>query len=351
MAPMSDQDPPEMNAAHLTADGALDRAAKLALLGPAYGPNPQVGCVITDAQERVLAEGYHRGAGTAHAEVDALSQLEATPQERASATAYVTLEPCNHTGRTGPCAQALREAGIGRVVYAVPDPNPQATGGAEALRSWGVAVEHRANEAAADVTRRWRASISLGRPYVIAKWATTLDGRVAAADGTSFWITGEQARDHAHGVRAQVDAILVGTGTVRIDDPQLSARPVGVSDPHQPLRVVLGNTPTDGAQVWRDDNALWVPSRDPRKALDALQERGARTLVVEGGPTVVSAFLAAGLVDEINVYVAPMLLGDGRAAVDGLGIGTMALALRGESVTQIPLGADTLISALLTKGS
>ncbi|WP_227589858.1 bifunctional diaminohydroxyphosphoribosylaminopyrimidine deaminase/5-amino-6-(5-phosphoribosylamino)uracil reductase RibD [Demequina pelophila] len=334
----------------VAAESWLDRAAALALHGPAHGPNPRVGCVIVGADGAVLGEGWHRGAGTPHAEPAALADAARRGHDVAGATAYVSLEPCAHTGRTGPCTDALTAARIGAVRYGVADPNPQAAGGGEVLRGRGIDASLAPHAGCADVNRRWLGSVALGRPWVIAKWAQTLDGRTAAADGTSFWITGDEARDHAHHVRTQVDAILVGTGTVRTDDPLLTARPAGVPDPHQPLRAVMGLTDTPGARIWEDGTALRLATRDPREALDALAAREVRTVVVEGGGTVTTAFLRAGLVDEVHAYIAPALLGAGTRAVGDLGIGTMSDALRGQDVTATHLGADTLVTAFFTRG-
>ncbi|MFW2514292.1 bifunctional diaminohydroxyphosphoribosylaminopyrimidine deaminase/5-amino-6-(5-phosphoribosylamino)uracil reductase RibD [Demequina sp. SO4-13] len=336
--------------APVTVAQAMDRAVALASLGPAYGPNPRVGCVILDAHGAVLAEGWHRGAGTAHAEVAAIADAADRGIDVRGGTAVVTLEPCAHTGRTGPCVDALTEAGIAAVSYAVADPGRASGGGAEVLASRGIPATLAPHSAATALTHRWLTAMRLGRPYVIAKWASTLDGRMAAADGSAFWITGPEARDHAHGVRAEVDAIAVGTGTVLADDPQLSARPAGTEAEHQPLRVVLGRTATLGSKVWRDEHALAVESHDPRVALATLWALEVRTLVVEGGHTVLSAFLRSGLVDEIHAYIAPALLGAGPSVVEDLGIGTMADALRGHHVNFQPLGADILVSAHLSRG-
>jgi diaminohydroxyphosphoribosylaminopyrimidine deaminase/5-amino-6-(5-phosphoribosylamino)uracil reductase len=305
--------------------------------------------VIVGVDGVALAEGYHQGAGTPHAEAAALAAAAQSGVSVRGATAFVTLEPCNHTGRTGPCAVALADAGVARVVYAVPDPNPTAAGGAAYLAGRGIEVELVPHDGARELNRRWLVAMARQRPYVIAKWASTLDGRTAAADGTSFWITGEEAREHAHSVRAEVDAIIVGTGTVAIDDPELSARPAGVAEPHQPLRIVLGERDTAGAKDWRDANAERVASRDPSVGLAKAWERECRTVLVEGGATVTSAFLRAGLVDEVHAYIAPAILGSGTAAVSDLGIGTMADALRGKDVTVTQLGIDTLVTAVLTK--
>lgn len=327
----------------------MDRAVSLAARGPAYGPNPRVGAVLTDSNGVVLGEGFHQGAGTPHAEVAAIDDARSRGRSLAGATAYVTLEPCNHSGRTGPCSEALARAGIARVRYAVADPNPQATGGAAALRATGIDAELVPHLDAADLNMRWLTAMRLGRPYVIAKWAQTLDGYIAATDGSSFWITGEVARNHAHGVRAQVDALLVGTGTVAADDPELSARPEGVLAPHQPLRVVMGLRETAGARVWRDSNAVHVATHDPVDVLETLWARDVRTVVVEGGGEVLTAFVDNGLVNEINVYIAPALLGDGIRAIRDLGITSMAGVLRTTRVASTALGPDTLVTALLGK--
>lgn len=343
--------PEPSSAPRLTTSEAMDRAVELARRGPVTGPNPQVGCVITSPEGDVLAEGWHLGAGTPHAEAAALTSARERGVDVTGATAYVTLEPCNHTGRTGPCAVALREASIGRVRYAVADPGDASSKGAETLRAAGIDAELAPHAEASALTRRWRHAMTHGRPYVIAKWASTLDGRMAATDGTSFWVTGAQAREHVHQVRGHVDAIAVGTATVAVDNPSLSARPGGQERGHQPLRVVVGSRPTDGAKVWRDSNAIAVRSHDPATVLRELHAREVRTLIVEGGPTLLSAFFAADLVDEVNAYLAPAILGDGSTSINGVGINTMAHVLRLREVTHTPLGADILISGLVTEGN
>ncbi|HET9861340.1 MAG TPA: bifunctional diaminohydroxyphosphoribosylaminopyrimidine deaminase/5-amino-6-(5-phosphoribosylamino)uracil reductase RibD [Nocardioidaceae bacterium] len=306
---------------------AMARALELAQTpGVPLGPNPRVGCVLLDPSGGILAEGYHRGAGTAHAEIVALE--EAGDRAR-GATAVVTLEPCNHTGRTGPCARALVQAGIGRVVFAQSDPNPAAAGGAVTLRAAGVEVAHGLSAAAARrMNPVWTFAVEHGRPFVTWKFATTLDGRSAAADGTSRWVSSAAARRDTHRLRAECDAILVGTGTVLVDDPQLTVR----DDEDRPLprerqllRAVMGLREIPGDRRILDDAAETVvlKTRDPREALAQLFARDRHHLFLEGGPTLAAAFLAAGLVDEVVCYVAPMLLGAGRNAVADLGIGTI----------------------------
>lgn len=331
----------------LNADEAMAQAVSLAALGPKTGPNPRVGCVITAPDGKVLAQGWHRGAGTPHAEAAAIADAVRGGVSLAGAVAYVTLEPCSHTGRTGPCTRALLEAGVATVRYAVADPSGLAGGGGEALRAAGVDARLAPLAQAEDLTREWVLAIKRGRPYVIAKWAQTLDGRIAAVDGTSFWITGEAARDHAHQVRAQVDAMIVGTGTVLADDPELSARPGGHQSGHQPLRVVMGTRDTTGSRVWRDENAWAARTHDVSEVLAELARREVRIVLVEGGATVVSAFFKAGVVDEIHAYIAPAILGSGTSVIADLGITTMQDALRPHPIETVPLGPDTLIRALL----
>jgi diaminohydroxyphosphoribosylaminopyrimidine deaminase/5-amino-6-(5-phosphoribosylamino)uracil reductase len=324
---------------------AMRRALALASRGPAVGDNPQVGCVLLDADGTVVGEGWHRGAGTAHAEVDALSQVSSA----AGLTAIVTLEPCNHTGRTGPCAQALIDAGVARVVYALDDPNPVAGGGADRLRAAGIAVQGGVlAEEAEELLRPWLTSVLLGRPFVTVKWASSLDGRAAAADGTSQWITGTAARQRVHEQRAAHDAIAVGTGTVLADDPTLTARGDGGELlPHQPIPVVFGTTPVPADARLREHPAglIELGHRDLDAGLQHLAERGIRRLYVEGGPTLASAFLRAGLADEVLVYLAPMLIGGPKVALDDLGATTMSEVHR-LSIHRIEtLGDDVMIVA------
>lgn len=322
----------------------MRRALELAAApGVPFGPNPRVGCVLLNPNGELIAEGHHRGAGTPHAEADALARAGASA---AGATAVVTLEPCNHTGRTGPCSQALIDAGVARVVYAMADPNPPAAGGAKALRAAGVdAAGGLLAEAAARLNRGWTFGLAHGRPYVTWKLAATLDGYSAAADGTSQWITGEEARRDVHRLRAASDAILAGTGTVLADDPRLTVRLPEVSAA-QPLRVVMGRRAVPaGAQVL-DDSAptLVLASREPDKVLAELFDRGIREVFLEGGPTLATAFLTDGLVDEVIAYLAPTLLGAGRSAVADLGITTLADALRWRTNDVTVVGEDVRIT-------
>jgi diaminohydroxyphosphoribosylaminopyrimidine deaminase/5-amino-6-(5-phosphoribosylamino)uracil reductase len=309
---------------------AMARALELAATpGVPLGPNPRVGCVLLDEDGHTVAEGHHRGAGSPHAEVDALARAGERAQ---GTTAVVTLEPCNHTGRTGPCARALVAAGVRRVVFAQSDPNPAAAGGAATLRAAGVDVAGGLMlDEARTLNRAWTFAVDHGRPFVTWKLATTLDGRSAAVDGTSRWVSSRAARLDTHRLRAECDVMLVGTGTVEVDDPLLTVR-----DEHdrpvqrQPLRVVMGERDLAPDRRIFDDTAesVHLRTRDPEKALAELYARDRQHVFLEGGPTLAAAFLGAGLVDEIVVYVSPMLLGAGKSAVADLGITTIRGALR-----------------------
>ena len=313
---------------------AMQRALRAAASPDAPpGPNPRVGCVILSADGDVLAEGHHRGTGTAHAEVDALANLATTGASARGASVLVTLEPCNHQGRTGPCVQALLDAGVAEVIYAQDDPTEQAGGGAAALEAAGVRVRRGlCAQEAARLNRPWLLAVTRGRPMVTWKLAATLDGRIAAADGTSQWITPVAARHDAHRLRRQCDAIMVGTGTALADDPALTVRDeAGQPAPAhlQPLRVVVGSRslpPT--SRVLADDHYLLLPDHDPRAVLTVLAEREIRHVLLEGGPTLTTAFLRAGLVDQVVAYTAPALLGAGPAALADFGAATITDALR-----------------------
>lgn len=329
----------------------MHRALELARRGPAADANPRVGCVVTDQDGVIVGEGWHRGAGTPHAEVDALQSASRAARR---GTAYVTLEPCLHTGRTRPCAQALLDAGVRRVLYAQSDPNPRASGGAAILAAHGVEVERGllAEEACA-LNHSWTHLMVTGRPWVTWKLATTLDGRSAAVDGTSRWITGEAARADVHRQRAESGAVLVGTGTALADDPQLTARrPDGSRYPHQPLRVVIGrrDLAQDAAVFDAAAPTVHLRTHSPDVVLKALAVREIHRVWLEGGPTVAAAFLAHGLVDEVVAYIAPVLLGRGSPSVDDLGITTISEALRLHPTDMVMLGHDVRITALV-KGS
>jgi diaminohydroxyphosphoribosylaminopyrimidine deaminase/5-amino-6-(5-phosphoribosylamino)uracil reductase len=306
-------------------------------------PNPWVGAVVL-----TVAGGIHVGATAApgghHAEVAALRAAAAAGDPVAGATLYSTLEPCAHHGRTPPCTDAIVTAGIGRVVVALRDPDPAVSGaGIDRLDSAGVRVTLgvRADEAAEQLAPYLKHRRT-GRPWVICKLAATMDGRTAAPDGTSRWITGPEARQDVHRLRAQSDAVAVGAGTVRADDPELTVRLGPGSEPTgpQPLRVVFGHAPA-GARV---RPALEL-SGDLGEILDELGRRGVLQLLVEGGPTVLHDLHAAGLVDRYVVYLAPALLGgdDGRPMFSGPGAASIGSAWRGRFLSVTRLGEDLRI--------
>jgi diaminohydroxyphosphoribosylaminopyrimidine deaminase/5-amino-6-(5-phosphoribosylamino)uracil reductase len=311
----------------------MARALELAARGLyTTTPNPRVGSVIV-REGAVIGEGFHERAGSAHAEVNALADVARRGHDPRGATMYVTLEPCNHRGRTGPCVDAVIAAGIARVVAAMRDPDPDAAGGAARLRAAGVAVEFGLEDAAAfDLNVGFVSRVTRGRPWVRTKLAASLDGRTALQSGESQWITGAEARADGHAFRGRACAILTGVGTVLQDDPQLTVRAVATT--RQPRRVIVdrhGRTPAS-ARILAGDGALivtagernpawpeaaeWLALPDPRGRVDlpallaVLGSRGINELHVEAGAKLNGALLDAQLVDEILLYVAPTVLGD-----------------------------------------
>lgn len=372
-APQVGADP---SAPHIGADEAMMRRA-IALAVRAIGetaPNPMVGCVIARG-DTIIGEGWHAGPGKPHAEAAAIADAHARGQSVHGATAYVTLEPCHHYGRTGPCTGALIEARIARVVYAIADPNPVAAGGANFLKSMGVTVTKglRAGDVR-HMMRGWLGAQHLARPYVMAKSAMSLDGRIATHTGDSQWITGAEARAMGHGLRMEADAILVGANTVITDDPALTAR-AGGKTRRAPLRVILdstGRTPP-GAKVFerRADgiqSALLVATPaiaharkqafermgvgvimcetgpdgrpDPHAVLAHLGDRGIVSVLIEGGGASLGAFFDAGLVDEFHLFQAPIVIGGGAPGLAGNGFESLAKARDFTFEALGPLGHD-----------
>lgn len=334
----------------LTIDDAMHRALELALLGPATGINPQVGAVILNPAGELIGEGYHKGSGTAHAEVVALEKaLNGSTKLEPGCTAVVSLEPCNHTGKTGPCSQALIEAGISKVVFASDDEGLHSANGSETLRSAGVEVVAGVQKEKADNQLRvWLTASKNQRPFVTLKWASSLDGRAAANDGSSKWISGEQSRQDAHSRRSMVDAILVGTGTALIDDPELTARKSdGSLYENQPLRVVLGERELPSSlRVFNDAaETITIKTQSIHGALSELYEKGIKHVMVEGGPTLASRFVQLDLVDEFVLYLAPKLLGGEKLAIAGIDVASIADAKDLQFVETSPLGDDLLIVA------
>ena len=330
---------------------AMSRALELALRGPYTGVNPQVGAVILDSQGQIISEGWHLGAGTAHAEVMAIENLKQKLEYPfpAGLTAVVTLEPCNHTGRTGPCAQALIAAGISSVVFAATDPGDASSKGSETLRAAGVEVLAGFMAAESEAQGRiWLTANRNQRPFVTLKWASSLDGRAAANDGSSQWITGSEARADVHLRRSRADAILAGTGTVEADNAELTARTeAGDYFENQPLRVVLGERELDlNLRVFNDKaETVHLHTRNIHGALAELWARGIKHVFVEGGPEVASHFERLNVVDEYLIYLAPVLLGGDRVSLKDIGVGSIDSAHRLEILEQRMLGQDIFIRA------
>jgi diaminohydroxyphosphoribosylaminopyrimidine deaminase / 5-amino-6-(5-phosphoribosylamino)uracil reductase len=274
---------------------SLERALELAERGRGTThPNPVVGAVVARDGE-VVAEGWHERKGGPHAEVVA---LDAAGERARGATLYVTMEPCTHHGTTPPCTEAVLRAGVAKVVAGSRDPNPEARGGLDVLREAGVEVELRDSFAARAQNEAWRTWVSLQRPFVVLKLALTLDGRVAVP-GSGQWISGPDSRRRVHELRAQVDAVAVGMGTARADNPQLTARDVGAE--RQPRRLAFGGGPSE----------LEVRSGPLAEELRALAADGVQSLLLEGGPTLAASFLREGFVDKLMLFVAPEVAGAG----------------------------------------
>jgi diaminohydroxyphosphoribosylaminopyrimidine deaminase/5-amino-6-(5-phosphoribosylamino)uracil reductase len=293
---------------------AMQRAITLAEKGLGKtAPNPIVGAVIIDAAGTVVGEGFHdRVNSPDHAEVVA---IKTAGNKAVGATIVVTLEPCNHTGSTGPCVQAIIDAGITTVVFAVSDPNEKAAGGAAALRAAGICVvEDVLKDEAVFSNRAWLMRIKKGRPFFTWKVAATLDGKVAAADGTSKWITNEASRADVQVLRRQADAILVGTNTVITDDPHLIPRGDFPGYGANPVRVICGEQELPkNAQIFDDAaQTVVVKSKDFDLLVEKLNELGLNHVFVEAGPTLGSAMLDGCLLDELIMYQAPTLLGTGK---------------------------------------
>ncbi|AKS36612.1 bifunctional diaminohydroxyphosphoribosylaminopyrimidine deaminase/5-amino-6-(5-phosphoribosylamino)uracil reductase RibD [Mycolicibacterium goodii] len=320
---------------------AIDQAEQVK--GSTY-PNPPVGAVILDRDGQVAGVGGTQPTGGPHAEVMA---LRAAGDRAEGGTAVVTLEPCNHHGRTPPCVEGLVAAGISRVVYALDDPNPVAAGGSQRMASSGVEVTSGVlcDEVSSGPLREWLHKQRTGMPHVTWKFATSVDGRSAAADGSSQWITSAAARADVHRRRAAADAIVVGTGTVSVDDPSLTARlPDGSLADRQPLRVVVGRREVSSdAKVLNDDShTMVIRTHDPHEVIQALSDR--TDILLEGGPTVAGAFLRAGVVNRILAYVAPILLGGPITAVDDVGVPSIGHAQRWRFDGVETIGPDVLLS-------
>jgi diaminohydroxyphosphoribosylaminopyrimidine deaminase/5-amino-6-(5-phosphoribosylamino)uracil reductase len=308
-------------------------------------PNPHVGCVIV-REGIIVGEGYHDHAGGPHAEVVALTQAGELAK---GADVYVTLEPCNHHGRTPPCSLALVSAGVRRVVIAVKDPNPRAAGGIRRLQEAGIATESGLlAEEAAWVNRQFLKSIDLGRPYVVAKAGMSLDGRIALPSGESQWITGPRARREGHRLRADCGVVMVGRRTVEKDNPQLTARLKNVVN--QPLRVVLdpGAKLSSDYRVFGPEAETWhvTGKIDLPEILNNLKEQGRTGVLVEGGAATIGHFMREDLIDEVRLFVGPVALGSGPAWIGELDVESIAEAPRFTLANLRKIGPDGELTAV-----
>ena len=297
----------------MSADPLLDVAVQAAWEAAFVSAgNPRVGCVITDADGTIIAVGAHLGGGTPHAEVIALTKAGASAR---GAHVYVTLEPCSHTGRTPPCTEALIAAQVASVTYVVPDPGEVSGGGARLLAGAGIRVQQVEHAGAEHLTRVWCHVQRHGRPYVIGKCAMSLDGRVAQASGAPWPLTSGTTNHQAHDLRASVDAIVVGTGTVLADDPALSARDAsGAMHPAQPRVYVVGERAVPSTAQVHARELRQITSRSVTDAMASMRADGVETVLLEGGPTLLGAWIAAGVVDELRWSISPVLIGAGPRA-------------------------------------
>ncbi len=308
-------------------------------------PNPNVSAAIYGADGSLISDGFHnRKVSVDHAEVVALKKAGSAAR---GATMVVSLEPCAHTGTTPPCVQAIIDAGIAKVIYAVADPNPIAAGGAQKLADAGIVVEHRESAELNFVQRAWLHKERTGRPLMIWKVATTLDSKVAASDGTSQWITGPESREDVQVLRAQSDAILIGTNTALVDNPHLIPR----GHVARPVRVICGEQEIPATNKVFDNEArtIVVKSKSIPELIKVLSDEGFNQVLVEAGPTLGSALMAAGKIDELIVYQAPKMLGAGKEFVSHLGISTLNDHLKLELLGFQSFGSD-IKSHYLVKG-
>ena len=325
----------------LSAEAAMARAIDCARLGLGNTyPNPIVGAVITSATGEIVSEGFHQGGD--HAEVIAINTAKEIP---AGAILYVSLEPCSHHGKTPPCVDAIINSGIKKVVYAANDPNPAAAGGADRLRAAGIEVESGIGEVQARLENRaWLTKMELGRPRITWKIASTMDGKVAASDGSSKWITGELARTDVAHMRSQFDAIITSTATVIADDPLMTSKGFGKN----PVRIVMGRTEINaGAQIM-DSSAetIFIKSQNLKDLIALANERGFNQVLIESGPTFGTALLREDLIDEIVLFQAPTLFGSGKPAIGDLGITHISGRLDFEISDVEMIGSDLKITLI-----
>lgn len=320
-------------------EALMHRAVELSLLGRGVTyPNPIVGAVVATSEGEIIAQGFHQGKE--HAEVLTLDELQSNGNRFQDLTLVLTLEPCNHHGKTPPCSDAIltrgRELGITRVLYAVSDPNPIAQGGAEKIRDGGMQIEKMEYAEARLSNRDWLTKIRLGRPRIVWKVATSLDGVIAAKDGSSKWITNEFSRSDVKLERSKSDAILTGTGTVIADDPSM----LGVE--RNPVRVVIGEREiSDEKKIFSHDaETIRIKGRNFDQMLEVFTTRGFNRVFVESGPTLGTALFMAGLVDEILLYQAPSIIGSDERFTKGLELDRIDQQIRFLSEEIQEIGGD-----------
>ena len=321
---------------------AMQRAIALSEKGLGKcAPNPIVGAVILDASGKIVSEGFHdRMTSKDHAEVVAIKSAGDLAK---GATMVVTLEPCNHTGSTGPCTQAIVDSGISTVVFAVKDPNVVAAGGADALRAAGIkVVDGVMAKEASYANRAWLTKIQMSRPYFVWKVATTLDAKIAASDGTSKWISNEVSRSDVQRLRRESDAILVGTNTVIVDNPHLIPRGEFSGFSSNPIRIIFGegNVPADSKVFDSAAKTVQIKSRDLNELVSKLNELDINQVFVEAGTTLASAMVAGGLMDELVIYQAPALLGSGKSFFADESKSTIEDQMRLEHISTEVLAGD-----------
>ena len=313
--------------------------------GASY-PNPNVGAAIYGADEKLISDGFHdRLDSLDHAEVVAIKKAGSATR---GATIVISLEPCAHTGATPPCTQAIMDAGISKVIYALNDPNPIAEGGAKLLRAAGIDIEYIYSKEVEFAQRGWLKKIKSGRPLMIWKVATTLDSKVAASDGTSQWISGPESREDVQILRAASDAILIGTNTALVDNPHLVPR----GHDARPVRIICGEQVIPPTFRVFDDQArtILVKSKSIPELLKVLQNEGFNQVLVEAGPTLGSALMASGAIDELIIYQAPKLLGAGKEFVSRLGISTLDDHIQLELLSAHAIGGDIKSHYRIVKG-
>ena len=336
-------------------DGAMRRAISLSELALGLtSPNPIVGAVVAEENGQIIAEGFHKKSGSEHAEIAALN---AAGNRARGATLVVTLEPCNHSGKTPPCTDSIIAAGIKRVVFSVADPNQLAAGGAKKLRDSGIEViSDVLKDEVAFSNRAWLKKIRSGAPFISLKLAMSVDGKIAAPDGTSKWITSEESRRDVARLRSECDAIVTGSGTVLADNPSLTVRGISrLTGDFTPTRIILGQREIPGNFKIFDDAAetIHLRSRNLSELVELSTSRNWNRLLIEAGPELSSAFIKSGLVDEVIIYQAPILLGGPKSALDDIGVTNLNSQVRFKitEITRIPGDVDNLRMTLQARSA